>query len=238
MRPAIITAAVLMLGACTSHGEEREAARATGQRSFQVGQFDGVSLQGSHDVVVTVGGAPSVRAEGDSDTLERLEIRVEEGMLKISTRPDRSWWRFRRRHVTVYVSVPALNRASLAGSGDLRIDRVQAQDFEARLGGSGDIRIGALQARRASFALAGSGDIQAAGAAEEVDVSLAGSGDVGLGRLQARSASVSLAGSGDISVRASEAVEGRLMGSGDIRVFGAARCSITKRGSGDIHCGV
>ena len=65
MRSAIF-GAVLVLGACTSHGEERDEPRATGQRSFQVGQFQAVSLEGSHDVVVTVGGAPSVRAEGDS----------------------------------------------------------------------------------------------------------------------------------------------------------------------------
>ncbi len=236
MRSAII-GAVLMLGACSSHGEERDAPRATGQRSFQVGQFQMVSLEGSHDVVVTVGGAPSVRAEGDSEALERLDIRVEGGTLKIGSE-RRRWFSFRHGGgVTVYVTVPSLNGATIAGSGDMRVDRVQATSFEAEIAGSGDMEIGQLRARRASFSIAGSGGITAMGEAEEADVSIAGSGNVALDRLQTRRTSVSVAGSGDISVRASEAVEGSVMGSGDVTVHGTARCSISKMGSGDIHCG-
>jgi hypothetical protein len=237
MRSAII-GAVLVLGACTSHGEERDGPRATGQRSFQVGQFQAVSLEGSHDVVVTVGGAPSVRAEGDSEELERLDIRVEGDTLKIGSEQRRRWFSFRQGgRVTVYVTVPALNGATIAGSGDMRVDRVQAPSFEAEIAGSGDMEIGQLRARRASFSIAGSGGISAMGEAEQAAVSIAGSGSVTLDRLQTRRTSVSVMGSGDVSVRASEAVEGSVMGSGDVTVHGTARCSISKMGSGDVHCG-
>src|SRR5688500_1979017 len=95
MRTAIL-GIVLALGACTSRGGEREAARATAQRSFQVGEFQAVSLEGAQDVVVTVGGAPSVRAEGDAEQIERLDIRVENGTLKIGTRRE-GWFNFRHR---------------------------------------------------------------------------------------------------------------------------------------------
>ena len=237
MRSAII-GAVLVLGACTSHAQENGGPRATSQRDFQVGQFQAVSLQGSHDVIVTVGGAPSVRAEGDAEAIERLDIRVENGTLKIGSRSDRRWFSFRsHRGVTIHVTAPSLNGASIQGSGDMRVDRVQAEAFEAEIAGSGDMQIAALQARRASFAVAGSGDIRAAGTAEESDVSIAGSGNVALERLQTRRTSVSVAGSGDVSVRATEAVEGSVMGSGNVIVHGSARCSISKMGSGDVHCG-
>ena len=236
MRSAII-GAVLVLGACTSHAEDHDGPRATGQRSFQVGQFQAVSLDGSHDVVVAVGGAPSVRAEGDSEALERLDIRVEGGTLKIGSE-RRRWFNFRHGGgVTVYVTVPALNGATIAGSGDMRIDRVQAPSFEAEIAGSGDMEIGQLRARRASFSIAGSCGISAMGEAEVADVSFAGSGCVTLDRLQTRRTSVSVMGSGDVSVRASEAVEGSVMGSGDVIVHGTARCSISKMGSGDVQCG-
>ena len=237
MRWAILGTA-LVLGACSSHGEEREASRPTAQRGFEVGAFESVSLEGPHDVVVTVGGAPSVRAEGDSEAVERLDIRVEDGTLKIGSRRNERWFSFRReRGITVYVTAPRLNGATIAGSGDMRVDRVQSEAFEAEIAGSGDMAIGALQARRASFAIAGSGGISAAGTAEQADVSIAGSGSVSLDRLQTRRTSVSVAGSGDISVRASESVEGSVMGSGDVTVHGSARCSISKMGSGDVHCG-
>jgi len=237
MRTAIL-GIVLALGACSSRGEEREAARATAQRSFQVGEFRTVSLEGSHDVVVALGAAPSVRAEGEADDLERLDIRVENGTLKIGTRGERRWFDFGHHHrVTVYVTAPALNGARIEGSGDMRVDRAQAEAFEAVIEGSGDLEIGRLQARRANFSVAGSGDIRAAGTAEQSEISVAGSGSVDLAQLQTRRSSVSVAGSGDISVRASEAVQGELMGSGDITVHGTARCSVSKMGSGDVRCG-
>lgn len=237
MRTAIL-GIVLALGACSSRGDEREAARATAQRSFQVGEFRTVSLEGSHDVVVAVGAAPSVRAGGEADDLERLDIRVENGILKIGTRGERRWFEFGHHdRVTVYVTAPALSGARIEGSGDMRVDRAQAEAFEAVIEGSGDLEIAQLQARRANFSVAGSGDIRAAGTAEQSDVSIAGSGSVDLARLQTRRSSVSVAGSGDISVRASEAVQGELMGSGDITVHGTARCSVSKMGSGDVRCG-
>ena len=236
MRSAIF-GAMLLLGACTSSGDE-ERPGPMGQRNFQVGDFQSVSLEGAHDVVVTVGGTPSVRAEGEVEELDRLDIRVEGGTLKIGSRREGRWFSFRHhRGVTVYVTAPSLNGATIAGSGDMRVDRVQADAFEAEIAGSGDMEIAALQARRASFSIAGSGGIRAAGNAENADVSIAGSGDVGLERLQTRRASVNVAGSGDISVHASEAVDGSVMGSGNVTVVGGARCSISKMGSGDISCG-
>ena len=236
MRTAII-GAILVLGACTSPADDSDAPRAGSQRSFQVGEFQTVALEGSHDVVVTVGGAPSVRAEGDAAALERLEIEVEDGTLRIGSRNKR-WFNFTRGGgVTVYVTTPTLNGAKISGSGDMRVDRAQAQTFQAEIAGSGDMEIGALQARRANFAISGSGAIRAAGTADEADVSIAGSGDVSLDRLQTRRASINVAGSGNTSVRASEAVEGSVMGSGDVTVLGGARCSVSKSGSGDVRCG-
>ena len=236
MRSAIL-GAVLLLGACTANGGEDERPRAMGQRNFQVGAFEGVTLEGSHDVIVTVGGAPTVRAEGEVEELDRLDIRVEGGTLMIGSRRSERWFSFRRhRGVTVYVTAPALNAASIQGSGDLRVDRVQSDAFQAEIAGSGDLQIGQIQAGRASFAIAGSGDIRAAGRADSADVSVAGSGNMGLDRLQTRHASVSVAGSGNVSVNASELVDGSVMGSGNVRVVGGARCTVNKMGSGNVSC--
>ena len=237
MRSAII-GAVILLGACSIGHSRSEEARATSQRNFQVGAFHAVALEGAQDVVVTVGGAPAVRADGDSETIERLDIRVENGTLKIGTRRNDRWFNFRHsRGVTVYVTAPAVDAASISGSGDMRIDRVQGQAFAGEIAGSGDLQIGDLRVQRARFEIAGSGGISAAGAAEQAAVSIAGSGDVDLARLETRTSTVSVAGSGDISVHASETVSGSVMGSGDVMIAGGAECTITRMGSGDINCG-
>lgn len=242
MRVAII-GALLAACACTSangSGEHQEAsgkAGTAGQRSFEVGAFHSVELAGPHDVVVTVGGAPSVRAEGDAEAIERLDIKVEDGELSIGTRHEGWFSGSRHGRVTIYVTAPSLDEASVAGSGNMRIDRIQGEAFEASLAGSGNLEIAAMQARSAEFSIAGSGNITAAGTAEETEVDIAGSGNARLDSLQARRASVSIAGSGDVNVQASEAVDASILGSGNVNVRGTARCSVSKMGSGEVRCG-
>lgn len=239
MRSILIVAPLAAVAAACSAGARQgeEDSGEQGRRDFQVGAFESVSLEGSHDVVVTVGGEPSVRAEGDAEALEWLEIGVENGSLRISSERRSGWsWRRNRGRVTVYVTAPSLNAAAIGGSGDMRIDRVQAERFRASIGGSGNMEIGALQARQASFSVAGSGNVRASGQAEEADVSVAGSGDLALEGLATRRADVSIVGSGDVSIRASESVDASIMGSGDVNVTGGARCNVSKMGSGDVRC--
>lgn len=236
MRKLLPIGSVILLAACTA--AESHSAQASGQRAargFEVGAFQSVALQGPHNVVVTVGGAPSVRAEGDTAALDMLDIRVEDERLIVGTR--RGWtWRGTGGEVTVHVTAPALQAASIGGSGDMRIDRVQGDRFEASIGGSGDIEIAAIQAREAEFSIAGSGGIRAAGSAEAAEISIAGSGDMTLAGLQTRRAHVSVMGSGNVEVQASEAVDGSIMGSGNVNVSGSARCSVSRLGSGSVTC--
>lgn len=237
MRGAILIP-VLMLGAC-SVGEAGESESRPGARDFQVGAFEKISLTGSPNVVVTVGGAPSVRAEGDSALIEKLEIKVENGILRIGYKKGN--WSFGRREnrgpVTVHVSAPSLAGAEVAGSGDMKIDKVEGGDFAGEIAGSGEIRLASLRARNASFAIAGSGGVTAAGTAEAADFSIAGSGDVRAGGLQVKRAKVSIAGSGNVETKATESANIDIMGSGDVLVTGGAKCSVNKMGSGDVRCG-
>jgi hypothetical protein len=219
-------------------GDQRGGGGPVVARSFDLTGFDAVGLAGSQDVEVRVGGAFAVRAEGDAEMIERLDLRVEDGTLKIGykTGSFNIGWSRDRPKTRIFVSLPAIRAASLAGSGDLRIDRVQGERFEASLAGSGDIQIGQLQVAALSASVAGSGNIKAAGAAQTANVSIAGSGDVDVAGVQSRTASASVVGSGDARIHASETANVSIAGSGDVWVTGSARCTINKRGSGTVHC--
>jgi hypothetical protein len=236
MRGAVMIVSLLVLAGCSA-GAQQGGER--GQRSFQVGPFQAVSLAGPHNVVVTVGGAPSVRAEGDAEVLERLDIRVEDGSLHIGTRRTSSFsFRRERGSATIHVSVPSLTAASIGGSGDLRIDNVQGERFTASIGGSGDMEIGQLRVTQAQLSIAGSGGIRASGTVQRASISIAGSGDIDTSGVEARSAAISIVGSGNVRSRATETAEVSVMGSGDVTVAGPARCSVNRMGSGDVRCNV
>jgi hypothetical protein len=238
MRAALPLTAVLLLGACNMNADAHQNVR----RDFSVGAFQKVALEGSHDVVVTVGGTQSVRAEGDKAAIDRLDIRVENGELKIGSRRDQNGWNWNfggshHNRVTIYVSAPALAAATVAGSGDMRIDKAGGNEFSATVGGSGDMQIGNVQAAQAHFTLTGSGDIKAAGKAQQASISVAGSGDVVAGGLEIANAIVSVVGSGDVTAHATQTADVSVMGSGDVTLSGSAKCSIHKAGSGDVRCG-
>jgi hypothetical protein len=243
MRALLLASILAMTAACNagaqSGGDARgksDEAGAQASRNYQVGGFDKLTLTGSPNVVVAVGGQPSVRAEGDAADLERLEIAVVDGELRIGMRPGSSSWFGSHHGITVHVTVPGLRAASIAGSGDINIDRVQGQTFAASVGGSGDLDVRQLRVGQASFALTGSGGITAAGAAQSATASLNGSGDLRLAGFETAAANVTVVGSGDVALRATGTAQIQLTGSGDVTIAGGARCTIARTGSGDVRC--
>ncbi len=246
MRAAILLASVLALAACNVSGHARDKddyddgpAGPTIKRNYALSGFERIDLAGSPDVIVTVGPAASVSAEGDQKTLDRLDIRVENGELKIGRKKQGGWFHsdMRLRPVTIRVSLPKLAAASIAGSGDMRIDKVEGERFGGEIAGSGDMEIAALKVGAADFSIAGSGGMKASGTAASSNVSIAGSGDVDTAGLAARTAKISVMGSGNVSANASESADISVMGSGDVTMTGTARCTTHKMGSGDIRCG-
>lgn len=241
MRKLLVLVSTLAVAACSAGNAQRaegeSGGRAQASRDYQAGAFDRIQLTGSPDLVVTVGGQPSIRAEGDAELLERLEITAENGQLRIGLREGTRNWFGRNRGLTVHITMPALAGAVSTGSGDIAIDRVQGQRFAATLTGSGDIEIGTIEVGEAEFEVRGSGGIKAAGRAGRAAANLSGSGDLDLARFEAAEANVALAGSGDIAMRATRTAAVSLAGSGDINIAGTARCTVTKSGSGDVRCG-
>jgi hypothetical protein len=187
-------------------------------RNFPASRFDRIQSNVPFDVRVHTGAAPSVRAQGPQQALDRLVVEVANGELVID------------------VTVPMLNAAMLNGPGDMTIDRVQARSFAGTLHGPGNLTVGALDTGDVTLALDGPGDITMTGRAATAHITLRGPGDVRAGGLTVRDATVSLTGPGDITLNATGSVNGSLSGPGDITIRGGARCSISKHGPGDVTC--
>jgi hypothetical protein len=228
-------------------------------RDFNVRGFDRVVAAGPYDVTIVSGRDFAVRAEGDREQLEKLEVYVEGGELKIRTERGFNWsWGSKRSHVRVTVAAPEVHGVAVAGSGDVRLDHgrgrrfeasvagsgnltvaeVRADEVEARIAGSGDADLGGIGAREVDIRVAGSGKMRAHGRAERVGIKVAGSGDVDVGGLQSRAVSAAITGSGNVRANARDVADVAVTGSGDAVIVGGARCSVAKRGSGRVRCGV
>jgi hypothetical protein len=206
-------------------------------RSFPVGSFRSVELAGSDDVHVVRGNRQGVTASGPSGVLDRLDIRVENGALKINRR--RSGWTMSwgsSRGAVVTVTTPGIEAAALAGSGNMRIDQISGGAFKGSVAGSGKLILPSVRVGTVALNLAGSGNINAAGAVRSARLSVGGSGDLIAPGLVSQTADVSVNGSGSAQVVARGRASLSLAGSGDIMVRGTTNCAISKAGSGDARC--
>lgn len=241
MRKSIAAAVIAASAATSACGHSRsEDAGPTVARNYQVGGFDQIEVAGPYDVTVRTGSGPTVSARGPEKMIEHMVVEVKGGKLVIHPERNKSWfnsgWHFRGK-VELAVTVPQLRGATIAGSGDIKVDQVKGDSFEGTVAGSGGIDVGALEVQSLKLAIAGSGAAKAgSGKATSAKFDIAGSGDIDAKGIQATTADVSIAGSGSVSANASATADVSIMGSGDVDVTGGAKCNVSKAGSGNVRC--
>ncbi|MES2055641.1 MAG: head GIN domain-containing protein [Pseudomonadota bacterium] len=236
--------AALPLAACSFGSDSADAKQGlpgSGSgttRTFAATGFDQVDLRGSDDVDIRVGTGFSVRAEGPSEELDKLKIEKIGTTLKVGRINSSSFnWDGDHKGVKVFVTMPRIAGAGIAGSGDMAIDRIDGQSFAGETAGSGNMTIAALNVQTGKFSTAGSGDMSVAGTAKQLSMKIAGSGDIDAGGVKAQGASVSIAGSGNASADVTGPADVSIVGSGDADLGKGAKCTTSKIGSGDVHCG-
>jgi len=238
MRPYLLLALV-PLAACSGPGGAKTAASGVnGSKTFAVDGFSAVEATGPDDVDVRVGSGFSIRAEGDTGIMARLEIIRNGDTLEIKRKSNSgfSWGGGDRGHLKIYVTMPRITAASATGSGDMAIDHVEGDAFKVEATGSGDLAIASMNVQRADFSLTGSGNVTTGGSAKAGSFSIQGSGDIDAAKLTLAQADVSVMGSGSVSAVVAGPAKVNVMGSGDVTLTGGAKCTTSKMGSGSVSC--
>lgn len=241
MRKAIVAAVIVASAATSACGKTRsEDGGPAVSRNYQVGNFDQIEVAGPYNVQVRTGSNPSVSAQGSQKMIEKMVVEVRNGRLEIRPERQKGWfptgWNFRGK-VDLTVTVPQLRGASIAGSGDIKVDQVKGAAFEGKIAGSGGLDVGALEVQTLKLAIAGSGGARVgSGRARKAELEIAGSGDIDARGVRAETADVAIAGSGNISAAATGTADVSIMGSGDVQLTGGAKCKISKAGSGNVTC--
>lgn len=236
LRSATVALAATALAGCHVNAQELGP---TVSKNYQVGNFSAIEVAGPYDVEVRTGGNPSVSARGSEKLLERTVVEVDGDKLVIRPERNHSFFSFGWSHhgkANFIVTVPQLNGATIAGSGDVQVDKVQGDNFEGTVAGSGGIVVANMDVQTLKLAIAGSGGVKGAGKAKSATYDIAGSGGIDGAGIVAEQAKISIAGSGDVKAHATSTADVSIMGSGDVDVKGGAKCNISKAGSGDVRC--
>lgn len=241
MRKAFAAAIIAASTATSACGHSRaEDGGPTVSRNYQVGNFDQIEVAGPYDVDVRTGSAVSVAGRGGSNLLDKTVVEVKGNKLVIHPQEHHGmfhWGWGVNGKASFTVTVPNLSGATIAGSGDIKVDKVSGNAFEGTVAGSGGLNVGSVDVQTLKLAIAGSGGAKAgSGRAQQTKLDIAGSGDIDAKGVQSQSADVSIAGSGSVSAHATGTADVSIMGSGDVDVSGGAKCSVSKAGSGNVRC--
>lgn len=211
-----------------------------------------VELSGPIHMTLQYGPQASLLVRGEERLLANIETTQDGRVLHIGTR---GIVLRHRQPIEVVLTLPALERVGVDGSGnsevngftgeriDLELNGSGSLEFNGRyrqaralLHGSGTLTLDAGNGDRVEGQLMGSGEMTLAGAARSVKLESSGSGTLDAQRLRADEVEVRQTGSGNTSVTAHARVAAALSGSGDIDVYGnPPERTISRTGSGDVH---
>ena len=182
-------------------------------QSFDVTAFDEIFMTLSAKVNFTVSDAYSCTVMVDENLMEYLDIRVEEGELKLGVTKEGQSRELRPTDFVIEVSAPSLKEIKLVGSGDFEVlNSLKEEKLEVKISGSGNVYIGSGSIHKMEASLTGSGSLEA-----YCDISV----------LNAK-----VSGSGNITANVGTNLFYNMAGSGSIYYYGTPNLKGKKAGSG------
>lgn len=211
-----------------------------------------VRMAGPIDLYLKQGAAAAMTVRAEQRVLSKIRTIQDGNTLQIDTK---GLLLNVRQPMVVELTLPALQRLQILGSGDGKVSGFSGESLQldltgsgnldfsgqyrriaAGLTGSGDLTLDGGNSDSVELTLLGSGDIHARGSSKSVKASLSGSGDLDARKLAADSVGLSLLGSGDATVAAKKAVSVQGKGSGNVTIVGnPAQRAVSMSGSGDVE---
>jgi hypothetical protein len=203
------------------------------ERSFIVGSFERLRVDGPFDVTV-VTGSPNASASGDARALDQVSVRVDGTTLFVSA-GALGGGQPRAVAPRITVSVPALRSVLVNGGGRVKIAEMRGARVDMMLNGAGSLDVGAVDADEASVSLTGTGAVTVGGKAMKARISAYGAGSIDAGGFTANDAMVISQSSGDMRVGVRYTAQIIAAGAGGIGIVGAPECRVS--GPGPVDCG-
>ncbi|RKG94402.1 DUF2807 domain-containing protein [Corallococcus sp. CA053C] len=171
--PLSLIAACCLSVACTAHAEEAASKPSDSSGDTrQVQDFHGVAV--SHGIKAQVKVGPkSVRLEGPAESVSRVRLVVEDGIL--TTEVDRKgFWNGLNGKVRLFVSSPKMTHVEASGGSHVEAEATAAEEFEAEASGGAEINVRGVDANEVDTDVSGGAEVTLVGRAQKVDAEVSG----------------------------------------------------------------
>jgi hypothetical protein len=210
-------------------------------RTYSIGSFDRIRVEGPFEVHLATGKSPGARAEGAARATEGLDIRVE-GTTLIVRAGLNGWGEQPVAGTTgapvIRVSTLMIRSATVIGGGQLSIEgAVKGQRVDLSVTGSGTLGAAGLDADQLNATVLGSGGMKLGGRAAKVRLLTSGAGTIDAARLSAGDLILRLDGPGETRASARFTADVTTTGIGAATVYGTPACTVKATAGGPISCG-
>ena len=233
----LLLGSALLLPVCLALAGPAVAA----ERNYSVGSFDRLRVEGPFRVVLTTGRSPSAKAEGDPRATDTIDLRVEGSTLII--RAGVNGWGEQpvsrdAAAPVIRVSTGMIRYATLSGGGDVTITGpLKGQRIELSLSGSGTLRADGVDADQFVANAIGAGTMTLGGRAAKVRLSTVGTVAMQAGALVADDLLLRTDGNGEMVAQARATAGITAAGVGAVTVYGSPACTIRGAPAGPVRCG-
>jgi hypothetical protein len=237
MRPAaflLFISCAISISSCDFwDGERVKGNGVSANQQRQVGNFDGISVMGGMDIIVS-SGQNSLKIEADQNLLEYIETRNNGGTIEVYTKEGYNL--DPRSGIKIYATAPSFDELHVSGSGKISSQGkiTGSSVLHTEISGSGDILMEA-DAPKIETEISGSGSSSIKGTTKDFSVRISGSGNVHCFDLLSENTEIDIAGSGNAEVYASKSLDVDIAGAGDVRYKGNPSIKQNTSGSGDIR---
>ena len=197
--------------------------------------FNGVKVKGSMEVRIQEGETQSVVAIGHPNIIDKLQLDVVNGILKIDLENDC----YGDYELAIQITTPTIEKIMLSGSGGIDVwSMANDSDLRVDLSGSGSITLNEMTGvQNLEVLIDGSGTIR--GHQDFPDlinltVEIDGSGDFKGFDIVTDNCSIDISGSGDCRVHVEENLEVDIHGSGNVHYIGYPTIDLEISGSGNL----
>lgn len=205
-------------------------------KTLTIPSFTSIDFQAAGEVIITHGSVQEVVVTGDDNVVNDIKSKVNNGRWEI----DFDNHCYKNYELTVNITVPKLNSASLSGSGSITFHDFDNQqgNLSLNISGSGSIFLSAFEgAENLNASISGSGDIKTSAAIptlNTLDINISGSGNYEGFSLITNSCDANISGSGYCQVNVNDELDVKISGSGSVLYKGHPTITKSISGSGAV----
>ena len=219
----MIAVASLALGSC--HYILGRRVRGDGNiktEDHTVSAFKNLRVSAAINVYITQGDIKPIRIEGDDNLLPYIEVEQDGDEVVIKNREGYNLEG--SDDLKVYVTAPEFHHISLSGAGDIIAENKISNpgEMEINLSGTGDIKMDELDAPKVGADISGVGSIYIKGQTKDVDMNISGAGSAHCYDLMAENTKIQISGVGSAEVYASVKLDAHVSGAGSVDYKGNA----------------